>query len=178
MKPTVSTEYLQVLKETHRKKNHRWGNSAGRVYYEHIMLFVDKYKAKEILDYGAGWGSFSNRLKEEGRTDIVVYEYEPAREDACARPDPCDFVICCDVLEHVEPDLLENVLEELQQVLTTRGYINVSTVKAFATLADGRNAHLIVETPRYWYNKISEYFKIKKHKVNNESIEMYVERLS
>jgi hypothetical protein len=59
------------------------------------------------------------------------------------------MVACIDVLEHIEPKLLENVLDDLQRVTREIGFFTVSTVLAEKTLADGRNAHLIVEGPEF-----------------------------
>jgi hypothetical protein len=49
-------------------------------------------------------------------------------------------------------------------------YLVISTRKAVKQLEDGRNAHLIVETPEYWYNKISQYFKILRFEFKNEAV--------
>ena len=44
-----------------------------------------------------------------------------------AAPQPCAFVVCIDVLEHIEPELLGNVLDDLQRVTAGLGVFTVHT---------------------------------------------------
>jgi 2-polyprenyl-3-methyl-5-hydroxy-6-metoxy-1,4-benzoquinol methylase len=80
--------------------------------------------------------------------------YEPADPSCCEPPEPCEFVACVDVLEHIEPNLLDNVLDDLKRVIVKAGVLTVSTVAAKRLLPDGRNAHLIVAPMEWWLPKI------------------------
>jgi hypothetical protein len=86
--------------------------------------------------------------------------YDPAVPKWSQAPEPCEMVACIDVLEHIEPALLDNVLDDLKRVTQTVGLFTVSTVEAMKTLADGRNAHLIVEGPEFWLPRIMERFDL------------------
>jgi hypothetical protein len=74
-----------------------------------------------------------------------IQHYEPAVVEWADMPEPYEMVACLDVLEHIEPALLDNVLDDLQRVTKSIGLFTVSTVEAMKVLPDGRNAHLIVE---------------------------------
>jgi hypothetical protein len=71
---------------------------------------------------------------------------------------PADVVVCNDVLEHVEPEHLDEVLKHMASLAKKAIVLTVATVPAVKTLADGRNAHLIVENARWWYTKLEPYF--------------------
>jgi hypothetical protein len=70
------------------------------------------------------------------------------------------MVCCIDVLEHIEPDLLDNVLDDLKRVTKRIGFFTVSTSPAEKTLPDGRNAHLIQAAPEWWLPKFMERFEL------------------
>ena len=61
---------------------------------------------KRVLDYGCGKGLLGLFLP------ISVYNYDPAMPEWSADPEPEDYLLCTDVLEHVEPDCIEDVVEE------------------------------------------------------------------
>ena len=62
------------------------------------------------------------------------------------------------MLEHIEPDYLENVLDDLQRVTFRHTYFSIYTGPAIRVLPDGRNAHLIQQPPKWWLPKIMERF--------------------
>jgi hypothetical protein len=69
-------------------------------------------------------------------------------------------VVCTDVLEHVEPEYLDSVLDELQRVTRNVGFFVVHTGAAMNHLPDGRNAHLIQQPPEWWLPKIIQRWKL------------------
>ena len=75
-------------------------------------------------------------------------------------PAPCVFVACIDVLEHIEPALLDNVLDDLQRVTVGVGVYTVHTGAALKVLSDGRNAHLIQKPPAWWLPKLLDRFEL------------------
>lgn len=163
----VSEEYRKTLKRTHKSAGDKgWGNTANTKYWSVIDKLIETRKVTEMLDYGAGWGGVKARLAEE-RPEVVVHEYEPSRDDVCDPPAPCAFVICVDVLEHVEPELIEEVLDDLERVITDTAYLTIFFEKAKRTLADGRNAHLIVKPFEWWLRKLSHRFYIRQARHTN-----------
>jgi len=49
------------------------------------------------------------------------------RPDGLRDPSPASFVACIDVLEHIEPELLDNVLDDLRRVTAQIGVFTVHT---------------------------------------------------
>jgi hypothetical protein len=69
-------------------------------------------------------------------------------------------VVCIDVLEHIEPDYLSNVLLELKRMTQQVGLFTVHTGPAKKILLDGRNAHLIQEPASWWLEQLIHHFNI------------------
>ena len=76
------------------------------------------------------------------------------------QPEPADLVVCTDVLEHVEPECLENVLDDLKRVTKQALFLAVSTRAANKSTSDGQNTHKIVEDLEFWRPKIRKRFDI------------------
>ena len=68
--------------------------------------------------------------------------------------------MCTDVLEHIEPDRLDEVLDDLKRVTRKMGFFVVATRAADKTLPDGRNAHLIQQERDWWLPKLAARFDV------------------
>ena len=67
---------------------------------------------------------------------------------------------CTDVLEHIEPECLEHVLDDLQRLTRKVAFLNIATRPAKKILADGRNAHLIQQQLPFWLPLFWQRFTI------------------
>lgn len=118
-------------------------------------------QVSDVLDYGCGQGFLKKQLASIS-PDLTVYEYDPAIPGKDHMPKPAGLVACFDVLEHVEPDLLENVICHIRDLTLVAAYVGVHHGAASKTLADGRNAHLIQEGQLWWAARLGKHFEIKK----------------
>ncbi len=121
-----------------------------------VMSIAKKLGTNDILDYGCGKSMLARNLP------FDIQEYDPAIKEFAKEPVPADIVVCTDVLEHIEPALLENVLAHLKSLVKKAGFFTVATRPAKKILADGRNAHLIVQDIDFWVYKFKQYFEVKK----------------
>lgn len=119
---------------------------------------LSRFSITDLLDYGAG----KLRLRDSITVDVNYTAYEPSNPEYDSEPEPTEFVTCIDVLEHIEPELLDNVLDDLQRVTLKYGLFTIHTGKAVKTLPDGRNAHLTQQPYTWWQPKIKERFDIVK----------------
>jgi len=71
------------------------------------------------------------------------------------------MVICVDVLEHIEPDKLDNVLDHIASKTNKIFYFKVCLLPSFNSFEDGTNLHLIVEPKEFWLEKLSKYFTLE-----------------
>lgn len=147
----ITPEYLELQKTLH--ESGKYGVSSDR-WVNAVLCAKEKERCEDILDYGCGQG----RLK-AGIGDCVR-EYDPAIEGKNADPEPADLVVCTDVLEHIEPDNLDNVLSHIRSKVKKRAFLVISTRPATKMLPDGRNAHLIVQNADWWADRLAPYFRI------------------
>lgn len=164
----ITDEYRAILAKEHSEQEGQpWGQTAKRMVPE-IQKFADRVNATGLLDYGAGHGGLRKELASK-RSQLVVEEYEPGRPEAASKPKPNKFVVCIDVLEHIEPELIDNVLDDLMRVTIEHGYFTISCRPATKILSDGRNAHLIVENHGWWRNKLITRFNLLEESYDNTS---------
>jgi hypothetical protein len=164
----ITDEYKRLLQKEHSDPK-GWGRTAEHMI-PHILKFVDSTGEKTILDYGAGRGGFGMNCPKE----YNVIEYEPGRPGLDSPPEPQNFVICVDVLEHVEFDELYHVMADLKRVTVGHGFFQIATTKAIKILSDGRNAHLIVRPYIWWEGLVANYFNILSSKVTRNNCEFFV----
>lgn len=144
----ITEEYRALNRELHGRGveygmlGHRWKPLVEGLVHAHDYT--------SVLDYGCGGGTLKTAL---ALNDCRIDEYDPAIPGKDGAPSPADLVVCGDVLEHIERDCLDAVLDHLQGLARHAALLVVSTVPAKKTLADGRNAHLIVEHPTWWLNR-------------------------
>lgn len=126
----------------------------GAQYGSLIGSMIKGLGAGCILDYGCG--SRQSLLKTLRLPPDVAYEgYDPAIPAHSETPIPADLVCCIDVLEHIEPELLDNVLDDLCGLCDPYGFFTVHTGPARKVLLDGRNAHLTQEGLGWWLPKFA-----------------------
>jgi hypothetical protein len=112
--------------------------------------------SRDVLDYGCGQRTLEKAL------GFAIRNYDPCIDGLEAAPAPADLVVCTDVLEHIEPQCLDEVLDDLRRVTRRFGLFVIATRPALKTLPDGRNAHLIQEGEAWWLPKITARFQIQK----------------
>ena len=155
MNNLISEEYKNVLRKIHSSE--AWGQASAN-YIDEILTHINEFK--NVLDYGAGCGNFKTDMSKYSNIDII--EYEPGRPELENNNIPCEFVVCVDVLEHIEPEFIENVLMDLKRVTLKKGFFTICTRPAQRILPNGWNAHLIQEDNSWWISKIKKYFNILK----------------
>jgi len=153
----ITEEYRQMQQQLHRNPNY---GEACTLYAPLVGDVIEAVGASELLDYGAGKGLLGTLLKQQLKRPLTIHHYDPAIPEWASTPQPCPVVACIDVLEHIEPTLLENVLDDLQRVTTGTGVFTVHTQAAIKFLPDGRNAHLIQQPAAWWLPKLMSRFEL------------------
>lgn len=151
---TITDAYLEQNRLLHQE-NVDYGRGGWR-HVDKVIEIRAEAEAVTVLDYGCGKGNLKNAL---GDVDWV-FEYDPAIPGKDARPERADMVVCTDVLEHIEPDLLDNVMSELVRVTGKVAYLVIATRDSNKCLSDGTSPHKIIEKPEWWRAKLAEKFFI------------------
>jgi hypothetical protein len=172
---TISDDYLNEQKKLHENPNY---GVASTKFAATVADLIGKAKCTSVTDYGAGKKRLWETLKQLGATENITYQpFDPAFPDY-GQPLPADLVCCIDVLEHIEPELLNNVLAELASLITKIGFFTIHQGPAAKTLSDGRNAHLIQQPSSWWLPRLSQYFEVaflQRHQVFGHGIMVVVE---
>lgn len=87
--------------------------------------------------------------------------YDPGVPEYADPPKPAEMVVSIDVLEHIEPDCIEDVLDHLEELTERILFVTICSAPAGKILPDGRNAHLIQKPAEWWLPKIMDRFVLK-----------------
>lgn len=157
--PLISENYRDLNKKLH-ESDPGFGASSKK-WVPMVAKIAEQNQFASILDYGAGKGDLAGGLNEywAGAPVCEVISYDPARPGMETKK-PCDLVVCTDVLEHIEPECLEAVLDDILAMTRGMAIVTVSTIPAEKCLADGRNAHLIQQDAKWWTDKIWSRFEV------------------
>lgn len=153
----ISDDYRRQQEQLHTNPDY---GVASIGFAPIVAQLVEAFQVHTLLDYGAGKGRLGLTLKQYTQRPLTIFHYEPAMPQWAARPEPCEFVACIDVLEHVEPALLDNVLDDLKRVTARLAVLTVHTLPAARVLPDGRNGHLIQRPAQWWLPKFFERFEL------------------
>lgn len=149
----ITNEYRALNAKLHEDRPD-YGTS-GRKYAQDISAFrtwlagQTKRQARTItmLDYGCGKQTLKPHFPE-------IVGYDPCISGLDLAPASADLVVCTDVMEHVEPELIDNVLDHIERLADVGVFFVIHTGPAVKTLADGRNAHLTQEGTNFWLPKL------------------------
>lgn len=156
-KSTISADYRAQQQELHRTKP-SYGVASLR-FAPIVKQAMEEFGTKSLSDYGAGKCRLRRGLNEIGKTDFEYFPYDPAFPEY-GEPKRADLVCCLDVLEHIEPEYLDAVMLDLEEITHKFGLFSLETGPAAKFLADGRNAHLIQKPTSWWLPKFCRHFEI------------------
>ena len=146
----LSNEYKSQLKLLHKK-----AFGSNKELHPEAKKILDSNNVQSLLDFGCGKGLISNTIKEQ-YPDINLYSYDPITSPI-ELPKKVDMIFSSDVIEHIEPEHLDETLDMLFNTATKVQYHLIACSPAKKNLPDGRNAHLIIEKPKWWKQKLSKY---------------------
>lgn len=151
----ISQAYLVEQQGLHR--NPRYG-VASIQFAPLVEQLLRVANCLSLSDYGAGKCNLLHALG--GSASGVAYQpYDPVFPEY-GKPKRADLVTCIDVLEHIEPDCLDAVLDELASITGRLALLTVHTGPAKKLLSDGRNAHLTQQPAEWWLEHLDRRFDV------------------
>lgn len=148
----ISDEYRRLNADLHARE--QFGRRGGR-HADAVLKLWQHHGPCTILDYGCGAGGLSKALH-----DLPVRNYDPAVAEYAALPASAGIVVCTDVLEHIEPACLDEVLLHIARLTDIIAYFVIATeLDGGKRLADGRDPHLIVNPARWWLSRMQDYMR-------------------
>lgn len=152
-----SNEYITQLQSLHNDEGRPQGfggkvKDLGKFYH-----FINEWNPKSLLDYGCGKGVILAHLIEK-YPNIKCTGYDPAVPMfSKIKKQNFDCVFSNDVLEHIEPNMIDLVLNDINLKALNYIWLRIDTIPARKELPDGRNAHLILQSPKWWTAKLSKF---------------------
>lgn len=152
---TYASPSYAALQTQFHKDRADYGVSGLR-YADHVQGIAQRMNTRDILDYGCGKATLQKSLP------FPIQNYDPFIEEYSKRPVPADLVVCTDVMEHIEPEYVYDVLADIRSLTKQAVFFQIATSKASKTLPDGRNAHLIIENGNWWLSRLMDHFDIRQ----------------
>lgn len=145
----ISPAYRAEQQKLHEMTEY---GTASIAYAPLVSSIVNRMQVSHLLDYGCGQCNLAKHLKADHK--VTYQAYDPCVPRFAKDPLPAQMVACIDVLEHIEPAYLDNVLDHLCRLTQAVAFLSIDTGPALKTLSDGRNAHLTQQPLPWWLPKI------------------------
>lgn len=154
---TITDKYAKMNKELHKRRPD-YGCKSSR-HLSTVKALAAACDCDTILDYGCGKGDLLKALVKEG---YKAEGYDPGHPDFTQRPNKADLVVCTDVMEHIEPEMLDNVIEDILSLANKAVFFLIALrPDSSKCLKDGSNPHKIVETFDWWKAQMRS-FKVRE----------------
>ena len=153
----ITTAYRKELEQIHQE-DEDWG-TGPRGNIIRICNFLHANNVSRLLDYGCGKGV---NLPWFLPPQISVSNYDPAIPQWSADPEPEDYLLCTDVLEHVEPECIEDVIKHIISKFNKKALLGISLVTAKKLLPSGRNSHILVKPIEWWIGLLQRFCIIEQ----------------
>jgi len=160
---TISDEYRKQQQKLHENPNY---GVASISFAPLVGQIIEKFKIESVSDYGAGKQNLIKTLNKNGVFPRRYLPYDPAFPEY-GEPTPAELVCCIDVLEHIEPELIDNVIHDLFKITDNIAFISIHMGPAIKVLEDGRNAHLIQKPTSWWLGKFISKFEVIQLSMHN-----------
>lgn len=131
-----------------------YGSKGGVKHHKRVRWLMNKFGAKTVLDYGCGKGSLRAALGD------CVRNYDPAIKAWRMLPEPADMVLCADVMEHIEPQFVDDVLEHIRGLTQKVAWFVIACRPATKNMPNGKNSHISVHPPEWWREKLEARFTL------------------
>ena len=137
-----SKKYIEELRIIHADKTRLKGFGGKMKDLGEFHTYMDKWKPSSVLDYGCGKGTILGKLKEQ-YPDTGFAGYDPAVVYYANGATEVDCVFSNDVLEHIEPEFIGQVLHHIDTLANKYHQLLV------CTSLDTNDIAQILDPPQY-----------------------------
>ena len=171
----MHSEGFKLINGKVREAKIAYDGHSTLVFAKIIKNIITKNQITTMLDYGCGKAFYyDNPSKTNGLEikslknywDIDISLYDPCYEKySDLKNIKYDLVISIDVLEHIPSQDIDWVLDNIIGKAKKYVFINLACYPAVALLPNGKNAHININEPMWWHEKIlnlkRKYTKVK-----------------
>jgi len=174
-----SKQYIDQLVSIHGNVKKKKGFGGKLKDLGEFENFLVEWNPKNLIDYGCGKGAILSDLQSRYK-NIQMEGYDPAVHMFKELPNKTyECVFSNDVLEHIEPAYINDVLTHINNLSTKYIWLRIDTKPARKVLPDGRNAHLIIEDIKWWEQKILSFIDGKivyKHTTDKMRVDFAIDK--
>jgi hypothetical protein len=145
-------------------------NSPGERLVPKFLELAQWEKDDSLIDCGSGTGRASKLLSDAGfdvtMLDLVSESTDPGitlpfiEACLCHFVDKFDWVYCCDVLEHIPTEHVDEVLDNLAAMTGYGAFMQIAMFHdGFGQMIDD-TLHLTVQPAEWWMEKINKRWQV------------------
>lgn len=167
-------ERAKPLEQREREKyTAMWQHESYRVRapgLDHVEDAIEKLGIRfgdTVLDFGCGTGRATKAMRDKGLRSIGVDLIPDAVEEPIPfiesnlwelPPLTAKWGFCTDVMEHIPPEKVEDVLEGIAKSVTRGAYFAIDSTHDDMGELIGMTLHLTVEHPAWWVRQLKKHF--------------------
>jgi hypothetical protein len=145
----ISAEHQELY---HRYYAQRSIEPRPSAWLSRVELLAQQLGAGEVIDYGCGANQGLSPFAK-----VRVIDYDPGLPEFSGAPQPADLVVSIHVLEHVEPDCVDNVINHMTRLARKGVLIVVSCEPSTKMLPDGSPWHCFVRSADWWRGRLASF---------------------
>ena len=166
-------EGINLINGVKKNSKDSYNGETTSLYADIVKKIIEQNNYRTLLEYGCGKAFYYenkfilnnkiiNSLKDYWGVEVSLYDpcFEKFSELTTKKS---DLTICIDVLEHIPKEDIDWVLEEFFKLTKFMVFINIACEPAVALLPNGKNAHINIQTPKYWHTKLMKMKKMYKN---------------
>jgi len=147
-------------------RKHAPGEKLAQLAFEEMGM----QKGNTLIDFGCGTGRPALQFQRMGAAVTGVDHASNCLDDrvninflkCCLWDMPpnleADYGYCTDVMEHIPPEKVHDVLSEIKRIIRKKAFFQIATFPDGMGKHIGKTLHLTVQPASWWEAKLSEHW--------------------
>ena len=153
-------------------------DAPGESFVYRAVKALHMYEGDTVIDYGCGTGRGAKRFQDFGM-QVTGVDFAPnALETEIPFIESClwdlpdiesDFAYCTDVMEHIPPEKVPDVIEGIAKRTSRGAFFNIATREDNLGRLIGRKLHMTVMTAEAWRQVLARYWDVEMTETEGEA---------